>query len=132
MKVLLFTGIAIVLLSAAVYAEESFECPLDLSDFTTVEDSDPEASTNALCDGCPCCTAIKQVKRGCNCAGGDQCKYGCYFSVYVNSGQSPPPSCKCHYRLLRREQRCRKSNSCWPCNVGDVATIPEIMEERGG
>lgn len=134
MKVLLFSGIAFVLLCGVAYAEPTLDCPapIDLSDFVTVVDKNPDAGPMALCDGCPCCAPIKQTRGGCRCVGGDQCKRCCIITLYSNSGQDPPPSCRCHYRRVRTVERCGKHASCYPCDVGDVATIPEIFEERGG
>lgn len=130
MKLLLFSGIALVLLCGVVYAE-SAECAIP-SDQIAIQFQEPsaEAEKLALCDGGPCCAQFQGLVRELR-VEGDQCKYCCMKYTKVLIGQSPQPSCRCHYRTVSREKVCRKDNSCWPCNVGDVATIPDVLEERG-
>ena len=67
-------------------------------------------STNALCNGCPCCRGTYTAgKRNCSCRGWN-CKYCCELIVKVLLYQDS--SCKCHYKTIYVDDCEYRENCC--------------------
>ena len=120
MRLLMFSGIALVLLCGALYAEDSTECVI-FFDATDIRFESEEAEKLELCNGC---LQIKVSSTNCECDGDDQCQD--LVRLLLKDFLLIVPL----QDFLGREGSRKSSCWSWPCDMGDgVGTIPEVYLE---